>query len=144
MRATPVRYIKATIFLSLFVCLLVAGLYESGVFHQLDIGLASFLGKNFTPAPARAVQYPLFILLTLGVVWTSIDLPRLTLKTVIAAGALLQTLTAVWVLPLGTSRRWVSSPAPNTCSRTRAFRARARRTGSRPAAVSEPPVRAGG
>ena len=96
----PVRYIKVTIFLSLAICLLVMGLYETGFFHQLDIGLASFLGKRFTPIPSRAVQYPLFILLAFGVVWASIDISRLTLKGIIAAGALLQTLTAVWVLNL--------------------------------------------
>jgi adenylate cyclase len=100
MRRLPVRYIKASILLGLAVCLLVAALYETGVFHQLDIGLASFLGKRFTPIPSRAVQYPLFILLAFGVVWAAIDIPRLSLKCVIAAGALLQTLTAVWVLNL--------------------------------------------
>ena len=96
----PVRYIKVTIVLGLAICLLVIGLYETGLFHQLDIGLASFLGKRFTPISSRAVQYPLFILLAFGVVWASIDIPRLALKCIIAAGALLQTLTAVWVLNL--------------------------------------------
>ena len=96
----PVRYLKVTIVLGLAICLAVAALYETGLFHQLDIGLASFLGKRFTPIPPRAVQYPLFILLAFGVAWATIDIPRLALKCIIAAGALLQVLTAVWVLDL--------------------------------------------
>ena len=94
------RYLKVTFILGLTICLLIAGLYESGLFHQLDIGLASFMGKSSAPAPSRAVQYPLCVLLAFGIVWATIDIPRLTLKTVIAAGALLQILTAVWVLNL--------------------------------------------
>ncbi len=96
----PVRYLKVTLFLGLAICLLIAGLYETGVFHQLDLGLASFLGRTATPAPAPAVQYPLFILLAFALVWTTIDIPRLTHKAIIAAGALLQILSAVWVLNL--------------------------------------------
>lgn len=94
------RYLKVTAVLTLAVSLLVAALYEAGLFHQLDIGLASFLGKRFTPIPSRLVQYPLFILLAAGVVWAGIDIPRVTLKIVVAVAALLQTLTAVWVLNL--------------------------------------------
>ncbi len=94
------RYLKVTFFLGLAICLLVAGLYEAGVFAQLDVGLASFLGKKSAPIPPRAVQYPLFLLLAFGTVWTTIDIPRLTLKCIIAAGVLLQVLTAVWVLNL--------------------------------------------
>ena len=96
----PVRYLKVTIFLGLAICLLVAGLYETGLFHRLDVGLARFLGKAAVPAPSRAIQYPLFIALAFTIVWTSIDIPRLTHKVIIAAGALLQLLTAVWVLNL--------------------------------------------
>ena len=96
----PVRYLKVTIFLGIAICLLVAGLYEAGLFHRLDLGLASFLGSRNPPRPNPAIQYPLFILLTFGVVWTTIDIPRHSLKTIVAAGALLQVLTAVWVLNL--------------------------------------------
>lgn len=96
----PVRYLKVTFFLGFAICLLVAGLYEAGVFAQLDVGLASFLGKSRAPIPPPAVQYPLFVLLAFGTVWATIDIPRLTLKVIIAAGALLQVLTAVWVLNL--------------------------------------------
>ena len=94
------RYLKVTIFLGLVICLLVAGLYETGLFHHLDTGLATFLGKKSAPVPSRAIHYPLFVLLTFATVWTTIDIPRLTLKVVIAAGTLLQILTVVWVLNL--------------------------------------------
>ena len=94
------RYLKVTFFLGLAICLLVAGLYEMGVFHRLDLGLAGFLGKSTAPRPQSAIQYPLFVLLAFGIVWTTIDIPRHSLKAIIAAGALLQILTAVWVLNL--------------------------------------------
>ncbi len=94
------RYLKVTIILGLAICLLVAGLYEAGVFHRLDVGLARFLAKSFVPVPSRAIQYPIFVFLAFGIVWTTIDIPRHSLKAIIAAGALLQILTAVWVLNL--------------------------------------------
>jgi adenylate cyclase len=96
----PVRYLKVTFFIGLLICLAVAGLYEAGVFAHLDTGLASFLGKTEVPMPPRAIQYPLFVLLGFWTIWTTIDIPKLSLKLIIAAGTLLQVLTAVWVLNL--------------------------------------------
>jgi adenylate cyclase len=93
-----VRYFKVTLIIGFLVSALVAGLFEMGAFRQLDLGLGNFLGLRFSPVSSRWSQYPLFIALAFGVAWCTVDIPRTSLKAVIAAGVLGQLVTAVWVL----------------------------------------------
>ncbi len=95
-----VRYLKVTLLIGFFVALFAGILLEGGVFFRLDDALAVFTGQAVPPDIQRAVQYPLFLAFAFAIAWTTIDIPRNTLKAVVAAGALLQILSMVWVLKL--------------------------------------------
>ncbi|MHA3770613.1 adenylate/guanylate cyclase domain-containing protein [Verrucomicrobiota bacterium sgz303538] len=94
------RYFKVTLIIGFLVSLLVGGLFEAGVFRQLDLGLGNFLGVRFSPVSSRWTQYPLFILLAFGIAWTTVDIPRTSLKAIISVGAFVELITVVWVLNL--------------------------------------------
>lgn len=95
------RYLKVTIPIGLVACLIVAGLYETGLFRGLDLGLWTFLGRLSNPPAGRSLlQYFVFITLAFGLAWTTIDISRLSLKIIIAAAALVQVISLVWVLNL--------------------------------------------
>lgn len=94
------RYLKATLLIGFVAALLVAVVFELGGFRQLDQGLANFLGLRVAPISGRMVQYPLFIALAFGLAWTTVDIPRNSLKLVIAVGAAGQLITAVYVMNL--------------------------------------------
>jgi adenylate cyclase len=95
------RYLKVTLLIAFAASLVVAGLYEMGVFLRLDLGLWSFLGRLSDPPEKRSVvQYIVFCALALSVAWTTIDISKLSLKIVVAAAALVQVISLVWVLNL--------------------------------------------
>ncbi len=94
------RYLKVTILIGFLASLFVGALFELGVFHQLDQGLANFLGLRYSPVSHHFGQYFLFIFFAFGVAWTTVDVPRISLKVIIALGALAQVVSAVWVLNL--------------------------------------------
>lgn len=91
------RYIKATIICALLAAFAGAGLFELGAFRWLDTKLSAFLGWPSLPEVGRGGQYSLVILLAAGIAWTTIDIARPALKTVIAAAALTEVFLAVWV-----------------------------------------------
>lgn len=93
-----VRYLKVTLLLGLLVSLVVSAFYGAGLLLRPDAELEEFLGLK-TPAPHThsALQYGLIVLLSFGVAWTTIDISRSSLKVLVAAGALLELLTAMWV-----------------------------------------------
>jgi adenylate cyclase len=95
-----VRYLKATIIVGFFVSLFVGALFELGAFRHLDQGLANFLGLRYSPVSWRFAQYPLFLGFAFSIAWATIDIPRISLKVVIALGTLAQVISAVWVLNL--------------------------------------------
>lgn len=95
-----VRYLKVTLLIGFLTSAIVVGGYELGAYRQLDQGLANFLGLRFSPEPLRALQYSVVIALAFGIAWTTVDIPRTSLKCVIAAGTLAQVISAVWVLNL--------------------------------------------
>lgn len=97
---SSVRYLKVSILIAFVVSLFVGALFELGAFRHLDQGLANFLGLRYSPISGRFTQYFLFICLSFGVAWTTVDIPRHSLKAIIAFGALAQVITAVWVLNL--------------------------------------------
>ncbi|MDB6174450.1 MAG: putative adenylate/guanylate cyclase [Chthoniobacteraceae bacterium] len=98
---TPVRYFKVSILIGILVTLGIVALYETGMVHRLDVWLAALLAQNAPfPGDDRAVQYALAIFFGLGIAWTTIDINRPVLKFVIAAGAIIEVLAAVWVLGL--------------------------------------------
>lgn len=94
------RYFKVTLIIGFLVSLLAGALFEAGLLRQLDLALGNFLGLRFSPMSSRWEQYPLFILLAFGIAWTTVDIPRTSLKFVSAVGALGQLVTAVWILNL--------------------------------------------
>jgi adenylate cyclase len=95
-----VRYLKVTLAIGFLVALFVAILFEGGLFVHLDSALAAFTVQPYAPLLQRAVQYPFFVILAFGIAWTTIDIPRNTLKAVVAVGVLLQVVSLVWVLRL--------------------------------------------
>src|ERR1700761_7507841 len=114
----PVRYLKVTLIIGLATALLVTGLFEAHVFHRLNLGLAAFLGRKVAPGFQRGVQYPLFIFMAFAFAWTTVDISRPSLKAVVAVGALLQLVTAVWVFNL---YHVFFSPFPSVCAVTVSF-----------------------
>ncbi len=94
------RYLKATLILGFFVSVIVAVLVAIHAFARLDLALAQFLKL---PAPGTgqvALQYSLGIALAFILAWTTIDIPRPSLKHVIAFGALAEVIgmTAIFKL----------------------------------------------
>ncbi|HEY3901159.1 MAG TPA: adenylate/guanylate cyclase domain-containing protein [Chthoniobacter sp.] len=98
MRCYPVRYLKVTLLIGSFVVLLVGLLYTVRFFEPAEAALANVTLQNYRTFPG--VQFTLFILLAYGIAWTTIDIPRNSLKAVVAAGALLQVMSMVPVLKL--------------------------------------------
>ncbi len=94
------RYLKVSLLIGFLSALLVCGLWELGAFHNLDRGLGNFLGLRSIPVSSPWAQLPLIILGTLGIAWTTVDIPRNHLKAIVAAAALAQVLSATWVLHL--------------------------------------------
>ena len=93
------RYLKVTIFIGCVVALLVASFYELGAIFQLDLALSGFLQRGAPqPLADRAWQYPLIIFFSFAIAWTTVDIPRFSLKCVIAAFAFLQVLATTWIL----------------------------------------------
>ena len=95
-----VRYLKVSILIGVLVSAIVAALFEYGAFRQLDLGLGNFMGLKETLETHRIPQLVLIVLLAFGVAWTTVDIPRTSLKGVVAVSVLAQVLTATWVLNL--------------------------------------------
>ena len=91
------RYLKASILIGCITALAVGLLFELGVLRAADLRLGSFLGLRFSPAAGRAEQYPLFLFFAFAIAWTTVDNPKNSLKAVVALGALVELITAVWV-----------------------------------------------
>ena len=104
------RYLKVSLFIGLFVSVLVIVLFETGLLHQFDQTLARLLGYRGAPPVDRTLHYALAVFFAFGIAWTTIDVPRDSLKLVIAGVALGQIITLVWVLNLG---RTFFSPFPS-------------------------------
>src|SRR6187401_234027 len=95
-----VRYFKVTLFIGFIVALIVSCLYWLvPVFFQLDLALSGFLGRGAPVSFAdRWIQVPLYVFCAFAVAWTTIDVPRFSLKCIIGAAALLEVLAATWIL----------------------------------------------
>lgn len=94
------RYLKVTLLIGFITSALVGLLFELGAFRQLDAGLGNFLGLRFSPVSERPLQFALIIAFSFTIAWTTVDIPRNSLKIVTAAGTLAQLISAVWVLNL--------------------------------------------
>ena len=92
-----VRYLKASILIGCITALVVGLFFELGVLRAADLRLGSFLGLRFSPAAGRAEQYPLFLFFAFAIAWTTVDIPKNSLKAVVALGAFVELITAVWV-----------------------------------------------
>lgn len=95
------RYLKTTLLCGLVVGLVVAGIYEAGLFRRIDLGLWNFLGRNANPPLARSIlDYVAFVLLAFAIALTTIDIPKRSLKCVVAVAALAEIVAATCVLNL--------------------------------------------
>ena len=94
------RYLKVTILIGFLVSLFVGALFELGAFRQLDLALVNFLGLRFEPVSHHIAQYVFLIAFAFAIAWSTVDIPRYSLKVVIALGCLAQVISAVWVLNL--------------------------------------------
>ncbi len=93
------RYLKATLLIGLVTTLICAALHETGVLARMDVLLWEFLGElSSAPMPRPIVQYSVIAVLGFGIAWTTIDINKATLKTIVAAGALFNLVSATWVL----------------------------------------------
>jgi class 3 adenylate cyclase len=94
-----VRYLKVTLFIGFLVSLLVSSLYWFGVMFQLDLALCGFLGRSApTPLADWHWQVPLYVFFAFAVAWTTVDIPRFSLKVIIAASMLAEVLAATAIL----------------------------------------------
>ena len=91
------RYLKVSIFIGFLTAILVAVLFEAGAFRTADLRLGTFLGVRFSTVAGRPEQYPFFIFFAFAIAWTTLDIPKNSLKTIIALGALVELITTVWV-----------------------------------------------
>jgi adenylate cyclase len=95
-----VRYLKATFLVSLLVSGAVALLIAGKVFARLDLTAAEFL-KVAAPSEAHSgLQYVLAVLFALGIAWTTIDIPRPSLKHVVVLGALMEVIGMTGILSI--------------------------------------------
>lgn len=93
------RYLKVTLFIGFIVSLLITCVYELGAIFQLDLALSGFLGRGAPVALGdRALQYPIFVSLAFAIAWTTVDIPRFSLKCIVAAAAVLEVLALTWIL----------------------------------------------
>lgn len=95
------RYLKVTLVFGLLTFLVVLGLYEAGAFARADRALWELLGGMTELPPARSwAQYVFVAILAFAIPWTTVDIYKPSLKIVVAAGALLNVISATWVLNL--------------------------------------------
>lgn len=94
------RYLKASLLLGLLVGLAVAGLYYAQTFAVLDRALAAFLRQPAPEAQNPWLQCSLIAFFSFGIAWATIDIPRSSLKAIVAVGALLEVIATVAVLSL--------------------------------------------
>ncbi len=96
------RYLKATLIVGLLVSCIVSLLIAGHVFARPDSALAHFLqlAPPASPAGIPILQYVLAVVLAFGIAWTTIDIPRPSLKHAVAAAAVLElaALTALFKL----------------------------------------------
>ncbi len=95
------RYLKVSLLLGAIACVIALALYETGAYERADRALWELLG-GVTSLPGQHLwyQYVLVALSGFAVTWTTVDISRTSLKTLIAAGALLNAISATWVLNL--------------------------------------------
>jgi adenylate cyclase/guanylate cyclase len=96
----PVRYLKATLILGFVVGGTVSLLIAGHAFAQLDLALAQFLKQRPPGAGNLAVQYTLGGLLAFIIAWTTIDIPRPSLKHVVAFGAFVEVIAMTAIFSL--------------------------------------------
>ena len=94
------RYLKVTLIIGFLVSLFVLGLEAGGFLPRLEAPLARFLGLSEPLSAPQALQFVVIAALALGIAWTTIDISRASLKGMIAGGALVELLSASWILSL--------------------------------------------
>ena len=99
-RPNQVRYFKATLILGFLVAGLVALLLALHAFAPLDAALADFLKLPAPGAGHPLVQYALGIVFAFLLAWTTIDIPRPSLKHVVAFAAFMEVLATTAIFQL--------------------------------------------
>ena len=95
------RYLKASLLIAAVAAAIALGLYEAGLFQSADRWLAVFLGQGIPALPRHSVaQYAAFLLLSIAIAWTTVDLNRAEVKLLIAVAALAEVIGLTVVLNL--------------------------------------------
>jgi adenylate cyclase len=94
------RYLKVTVLLGFLTAAGVIVLFEAGAFSGLDERLCQFYGLKGDYLPQRALQYTVALLLSLGAAWATVDIPRASLKVIVAGIALAEVFCTAWVAQL--------------------------------------------
>lgn len=94
------RYLKVTILFGFASAFVTGGLVLLNAFDRPDAALWSFLGHTTAPSHHPVVQCFAAALLAFCIAWTTVDIYKLSLKIVIAAGALVEIPALTGVLNL--------------------------------------------
>lgn len=95
------RYFKASIIIGLASAFIVGALYGTGFTRTLDIALRTFFGfPNEGIPPLSGGQFIAIIAFAWAIAWTSVDIVKPLLKTIIALLTVILLLTGSWVLAL--------------------------------------------
>lgn len=84
------RYLKATLIVGFLVSCIVSLLIAGHAFVRPDAALAQFFHFASAVVVGDVLQYVLVVVLAFGIAWTTIDIPRPSLKHVIVGAALLE------------------------------------------------------
>jgi adenylate cyclase len=93
------RYFRVTLIFGLLTTVAAGAIYQYQVLLPMDRQLAGFLGVSFTPSVLDApIQFATIIFFAFGIAWTTIDVGRVISKCIIALGAIVEVIGAVWAL----------------------------------------------
>lgn len=95
------RHLKASLIVGLISSLLVVWLCTADLFRPFDHALAQFLGPDLTkPSFYQGALGGLLFFCAFGIAWVTVDIVRVTLKSVVVVSAFLLVLSLPWVLSL--------------------------------------------
>lgn len=94
------RHLRAAFLIGLATTLLVSLLHYAGAFAGVDLSLRGFFGLASQGGGGEPYQYAVVAFLAFGMAWTTVDISRALLKTVIAAAVFLQVGAMLYVLSL--------------------------------------------
>jgi adenylate cyclase len=95
-----VRYLKVTVLLGLLAAAIIMILMADGAFRALDLRLCRLSGMEDIATSGGLLQHGLVLLLALGIAWTTVDIPRVSLKVIVACMTLVEVFAVSWIAQL--------------------------------------------